>query len=84
LLEKSPANLIFFYLRIVASDLGPIIITSSARWKINQDFDVVTATTDEEIKKCGALEYQKYDERTVGATHISYYRRPERFGSAKV
>jgi hypothetical protein len=45
-------------------------------WKINQDFEVVTATTDEEIKKCGEAGYQKYDERTVGATHVSYYRRP--------
>ncbi len=53
-------------------------------WKINQDYDVATATTDEEIKNLGASGYQKYDERTVGATHISYYRRPQRFGSVKV
>lgn len=53
-------------------------------WKLNQDFEVVTATTDEEIKKYGEAGYQKYDERTLGATHISYYRRPKRFGSVKV
>ena len=53
-------------------------------WKLNQDFDVATATTDEEIKNLGAAGYQKYDERTVGTTHISYYRRPQRFGSVKV
>ena len=53
-------------------------------WKVNQDFEVVTATTDEEIKKCGESGYQKFDERTVGATHISYYRRPKRFGSLNV
>jgi len=54
------------------------------KWKLNEDFDVATATTDEEIKNLGASGYQKYDERTVGATHISYYRRPKRFGSVKV
>jgi integrase len=53
-------------------------------WKLNQDFEVVTATTDEEIKKCGEAGYQKFDERTIGGTHISYYRRPKRFGSLKV
>jgi len=53
-------------------------------WKLNQDFEVVTATTDEEIKNCGASGYQKFDERTVGATHISYYRRPQRLGGVKV
>jgi hypothetical protein len=42
-------------------------------WKLNQDFEVVTATTDEEIKKYGEAGYQKYDERTIWATHISYY-----------
>ena len=53
-------------------------------WKLNQDFDVATATTDEEIKNLGASGFQKYDERTIGATHISYYRRPQRFGSVKI
>jgi hypothetical protein len=53
-------------------------------WKINQDFEVVTANTDEEIKKCGEAGYQKYDERTIGATHVSYYRRPKRFGTIKI
>jgi len=52
--------------------------------KLNEDFDVATATTDEEIKNMGMSGYQKYDERIVGATHISYYRRPKRFGSIKV
>jgi hypothetical protein len=48
---------------------------------LNQDFEVVTATTDEEIKKYGESGYQKYDERTVGGIHISYYRRPRKFGN---
>lgn len=49
-----------------------------------EDFDVFTASTDEEIKKMGILGAQKYDERTIGATTISYYRRPKKFGSIKV
>jgi len=53
-------------------------------WKLNQDFDVATATDDEEIRNLGAAGYQKYDERTIGGTHISYYRRPKRFGSVEV
>lgn len=52
--------------------------------KLNQDFEVVTATTDEEIKNAGAAGYQKYDERTVGAIHVSYYRRPKGLGSLRV
>jgi len=54
------------------------------KWKLNQDFDVATATTDEEIKNLGASGYQKYDERSLGATTISYYRRPKMFGNVKV
>jgi hypothetical protein len=42
---------------------------------------VVTATTDEEIKKIGGAGFTKYDERKVGETVISYYRRPKRFSS---
>ena len=53
-------------------------------WKLNQDFEVATATTDEGIKNLGAAGYQKYDEHTCAGTHISYYRRPKRFGSLKV
>jgi hypothetical protein len=53
-------------------------------WKLNQDFDVATASTDEEIKNLGAAGYQKYDERMISGTTISYYWRPKRFGSVKV
>jgi integrase len=52
-------------------------------WKLNEEFEVATATTDEEIKNLGAAGYQKYDERTIAGTYISYYRRPKRFGSLK-
>jgi integrase len=53
-------------------------------WKLNPDFDTATATTDEEIKNLGASGWEKYDERTLGATVVSYYRRPKRLGSVKV
>lgn len=43
------------------------------------DFETVTATTDEEIKKVGAAGFTKFDERRIGETVISYYRRPKRF-----
>jgi integrase len=52
-------------------------------WKLNQDFDVATASTDDEIRSLGAAGYQKYDERMISGTTISYYRRPKRFGSVK-
>ena len=47
----------------------------------DDEFEVVTATTDEEIKKIGGAGFTKYDERKVGETVISYYRRPKRFSS---
>jgi integrase len=45
----------------------------------DDEFEVATATTDEEIKKLGAMGFVKYDERKIGETVISYYRRPKRF-----
>ena len=44
-----------------------------------QEFEIVTATTDEEIKKAGEAGFTKYDERKIGETCVSYYRRPKRF-----
>jgi len=43
------------------------------------EFEIATAVTDAEIKKIGAEGYTKYDERRIGETVISYYRRPKRF-----
>ena len=43
------------------------------------EFEIATAATDEEIKKIGASGFTKYDERRIGDTVISYYRRPKRF-----
>ncbi len=47
-----------------------------------EDYDVFTASTDEEIKQMGMLGAQKYDERTVAGTVISYYRRPKALRSS--
>ena len=75
---------------IVKEKLGHKNINSTMKYvrrikvTLPQDFDVATATTDEEIKNLGMLGYEKHDERQIGGTHISYYRRPKRFGSIKV
>ena len=37
-----------------------------------------------EIKNMGMLGHQKRHEQIVAGTHVSYYRRPKRFGSVKV
>jgi integrase len=47
----------------------------------DHEFETATATNDEEIKKLGAAGFQKYDERKIGETCISYYRRPKRFSA---
>jgi len=47
----------------------------------DDEFEIATATTDEEIKKIGGAGFTKYDERRIGDTVISYYRRPKRFCS---
>ena len=75
---------------IVKEKLGHKNINSTMKYvrrmkvTLLQDFDVATATTDEEIKNLGMLGYEKYDERQIGGSHISYCRRPKRFGSIKV
>jgi hypothetical protein len=46
----------------------------------DDEFDVATATSDEDIKKLGGAGFQKYDERKIGEMCISYYRKPKRFG----
>jgi integrase len=47
----------------------------------DEEFEIATATSDEEIKKIGAAGFVKYDERKIGDTAISYYRRPKRFSA---
>jgi len=45
----------------------------------NDDFEVATATSDEDIKKLGIAGFQKYDGRKIGKVYIGYYRRLKRF-----
>ena len=45
----------------------------------NEDFEVATAATDEEVKRMGTGGWTKYDERKLGEMTISYYHRPKRF-----
>lgn len=52
----------------------------TCEFKDDDEFDVETATTDEDIKKLGSAGFEKYDERKFGETYISYYRRPKKFG----
>jgi hypothetical protein len=42
----------------------------------DEDFEVATATTDEEIKQLGRAGWTKYDEKQG----ISYYRKPRKYG----
>ena len=75
---------------IVKEKLGHRNINSTMKYvrrlklTLPEDFDVFTASTDEEIKQMGMLGAQKYDERTIAGTTISYYRKPKRFSSIKV
>lgn len=48
----------------------------------DDDFEIATATTDEEIRKISKAGFTKYDERKMGDTVISYYRKPKRFSNA--
>lgn len=45
----------------------------------NDDFEVATTTSDDNIKKLGIAGFQKCDEHKTGKVCISYYRRPRRF-----
>lgn len=45
----------------------------------NDDFEVDTTTSDEDIGKLDIAGFQKYDGRKIGEAYISCYRRPKRF-----
>ena len=45
----------------------------------DDDYEVATATTLEEITKLGIAGWVKYDEITINGTHIHCYRKPKRF-----
>jgi hypothetical protein len=42
-----------------------------------KDFEVVTATTLEEVKQLGMAGWVKYDEMTLNGTQIHFYKKPE-------
>jgi integrase len=48
-----------------------------------EDFDIATATTPEEIQQLGKAGWTKYDELTFGGVHMHFYRKPKRFGGFK-
>ena len=46
----------------------------------DEDFEIATATTEEEVKQLGQSGFVKYDEMHG----IHFYRKPKRFGGLKV
>jgi integrase len=46
----------------------------------DEDFDVTSATTSEEILSLGKAGWQKYDEGLFNGVTYHYYRKPKRFG----
>lgn len=47
----------------------------------NDDFEVTTATTPEEIKQLGMSGWAKYDEMTVNGITMHFYKKPKRFSN---
>ena len=45
----------------------------------DEDYEVATATTTEEIQALGVAGWQKYDEATFNGITIHFYRKPKRF-----
>jgi integrase len=43
------------------------------------EYEIATASTDEDIRKLGAAGFQKYDERRINDMVVSYYRKPKRY-----
>jgi integrase len=50
----------------------------------DDDFEISTATSSDEILALGKAGWQKYDEAVFNGVHIHYYRKPKRFGSHKI
>jgi len=48
----------------------------------DDDFEVTSATTIEEIKKLGTAGWVKYDELTVNGEQVHFYKKPEKFSNA--
>jgi integrase/rubredoxin len=48
----------------------------------DDEFEVTSATTIEEIKKLGVAGWTKYDEMTVSGMQVHFYKKPKRFSNA--
>ncbi len=49
----------------------------------DEDYEVTSATTPEEIQALGKAGWQKYDEAVFNGVHLHFYRKPKRFGGFK-
>ena len=49
----------------------------------DEDYEVTSATTAEEILALGKAGWQKYDEAVFNGVHMCFYRKPKRFGGLK-
>jgi integrase/rubredoxin len=49
----------------------------------DEDYEVTSATTPEEILALGKAGWQKYDELTISGVQIHFFRKPKRFGGMK-
>jgi hypothetical protein len=47
----------------------------------DDEFEVTSATTAEEIKKLGMAGWVKYDELTVSGMQVHFYKKPKRFSN---
>ena len=48
----------------------------------DDEFEVTSATTIEEIKKLGVAGWTKYDEMTVSGMQVHFYKKPKRFSNS--
>jgi hypothetical protein len=48
----------------------------------DDEFEVTSATTIEEIKKLGTEGWIKYDELTVSGERVHFYKKPKKFSTA--
>ena len=51
--------------------------------ELDEDYEVTSATTREEILALGKAGWQKYDEATFKGVTMHFFRKPKRFGGVK-
>ena len=49
----------------------------------DEDFEVTSASTQQEILALGQAGWQKYDEALFNGLHMHFYQKPKRFGGVK-